>query len=168
MYFPLLGYMWWGSAAAAFCFSSQVVRSKGVSFGRDGEVCTSPKDLRLVLWTPQVDRTLNCPSWEKWVSSVCWRKNKMDIWWLEHKTESGTCCMLTNLIYFFLSTEKIPFPSFLFSLVGASNCFLNNRMWAEMMYITSRYCIKVPVWPLNLFPSYGNHSAIVEKDSISR
>ena len=66
----------------------------------------------------------------------------MDIRLLEYKSESATCCMLTHLIYFFLSTEKIPFPSFLLCLVGASSGFLNSRMWSEMMSITFRYCIK--------------------------
>lgn len=36
------------------------------------------------------------------MSPMCWRKNEMKIWRLEGKTESGTCHMRTDLIYYFL------------------------------------------------------------------
>lgn len=45
--------------------------------------------------------------------------------------------------------KKIPFPQFPLRLVGASSGFPNSRMWSEMMSITFRYCIKVPVWSLS-------------------
>lgn len=47
---------------ADLLFSLQVIRSGGVSFGSDGEVCTSPRDPRFMLWAPRVDRTLHYPS----------------------------------------------------------------------------------------------------------
>ena len=45
--FLIIGVYGWVMGWAVFCFRSQVIRSKGVSFGPDGEVCTSPRDPRL-------------------------------------------------------------------------------------------------------------------------
>lgn len=47
---------------------------------------------------------------------------------------------LPILFIYFLSTEKILLPSFLFSLAGASIWFLDTGMWIEMLYIAARYC----------------------------
>lgn len=49
------------------------------------------------------------------------------------KPREGPAICLSVLFIFFFSKEKIPFSSFLFSLVDSSNWFLDNELWAEMM-----------------------------------